>query len=154
SGRGAAHVNTLRSSLRGEAWPTTLGRKLADLRWGLIVLLIAITGIGLAMLQSAAHGDPQTWAMKQAARFGAGLLIMVAVALVDIRFWLKHAYTIYVIGLLLLLAVAVAGTVGMGARRWIDLGVMQIQPSEIMKIALVLTLARYFHARTLEETWK
>jgi len=140
--------------LRSEAAPLGVWHKLGDIRWGVIALLLAITGVGLAMLYSAAHGDPERWALKQGLRFAGGLAIMFAVALVDIRFWLRHAYTIYAIGLALLVAVAVVGVVGMGARRWIDIGPINIQPSEIMKIALVLTLARYFHARSHEESIK
>jgi rod shape determining protein RodA len=76
---------------------------------------------------------------------------MVLVATVDLRFWLRSAYAIYAGTGLLLIAVEIRGAVGMGAQRWIDLGVIQIQPSEIMKIALVLALARYFSMLTLEE---
>jgi rod shape determining protein RodA len=141
-------------ALRSESAPPGLRQKLGELRWGVIILLMAITGLGLAMLYSAAHGDPERWALKQGVRFAAGMTLMVAVALVDIRFWLRHAYTIYAVGLALLVAVAAFGVIGMGARRWIDLGPINIQPSEIMKIALVLTLARYYHARTLEESIK
>jgi rod shape determining protein RodA len=138
-------------ALRSEAAQVGLRQKLGELPWMVILLILLIGSVGLAMLYSAAHGDPDRWAVKQGARFAAGLAVMLVVALVDIRFWLRHAYTIYAIGLALLFAVAAIGVVGMGARRWIDLGPINVQPSEIMKIALVLTLARYYHARTLDE---
>jgi rod shape determining protein RodA len=73
------------------------------------------------------------------------------VAMTDIRIWMRHAYTLYFLVLGLLIAVEVMGVIGMGAQRWIDLGVIQLQPSEIMKITLVLALARYFHGASLEE---
>ncbi len=128
-----------------------LGHKLLDLNWGLVLLLCLTASVGFAMLYSVASGSFSPWAAKQMARFAAGLLLMFAVAVVDIRVWLKYAYLGYVVALLLLLAVAIAGTIGMGARRWIDLGPVSIQPSEIMKIALVLSLARYFHGRAPED---
>ena len=75
-----------------------------------------------------------------------GLGVLLAAAVIDIRIWLRLAYPIYGAVLVLLIAVEIGGTIGMGARRWIDLGLIQIQPSELMKVALVLVLARYFHA--------
>ncbi len=134
-----------------EAFDLRIGRKLLELNWGLVVLLCLIAAVGFAMLYSVASGHLNPWASKQMARFGLGLVMMFAVAVVDVRFWLRHAYTAYVIALALLVVVAVAGTVGMGARRWIDLGPISIQPSEIMKIALLLALARYFHALAPED---
>ena len=97
------------------------------------------------MLYSAANGSWQPWAGKQAIRYGVAVVIMLAVAMVDIRFWLKSAYVFYVVAFALLVFVMVHGRLGMGAQRWIDLKVIQLQPSEVMKIALVLALARYFH---------
>jgi rod shape determining protein RodA len=76
---------------------------------------------------------------------------MLAVAVTDIRTWLRYAYPIYFISLVLLLMVEFSGSIGMGAQRWIDLGVFTIQPSEIMKIAIILSLARYFYASRLED---
>src|SRR3546814_1083540 len=76
---------------------------------------------------------------------------MFAVALIDLRFWLRHAYLIYAVTFVLLLYVEVAGEIGMGAQRWIDFGFFQLQPSEIMKIALVLALARYFHRLSFDD---
>jgi rod shape determining protein RodA len=76
---------------------------------------------------------------------------MLAVAVIDIRTWLRYAYPIYFISLVLLLMVEFSGSIGMGAQRWIDLGVFTIQPSEIMKIAIILSLARYFYASRLED---
>jgi rod shape determining protein RodA len=78
-------------------------------------------------------------------RFAVGLLLMFAVAILDLRFWLRYAYLFYFFAFTLLVFVEIEGQIGMGAQRWIDLGLFQIQPSEIMKIALVLALARYFH---------
>jgi rod shape determining protein RodA len=97
------------------------------------------------MLYSAAGGSFSPWAARQMARFMIGLVILVAVACVDLRVWMGLAYPAYVFSLLLLVAVEVAGRVGLGAQRWIELGPLALQPSELMKIALVLALARYLH---------
>jgi rod shape determining protein RodA len=78
-----------------------------------------------------------------------GILLLVAVS--DIRLWLRLAYPIYLVSLVLLVVVDFAGIIGMGAQRWIDLGIINLQPSEVMKIALVLALARYFHALASED---
>jgi len=128
-----------------------LADKVMSLNWGLVLLLIVIACVGFAMLYSAANGSWQPWAGKQAIRFGVALAIMLVVALVDIRFWFNSAYALWWITFALLVVVEVRGLIGMGAQRWIDLGVIQLQPSEIMKVALVLTLARYFQSRTPEE---
>ena len=84
-------------------------------------------------------------------RFGIAFVLMLAVALVDLRFWLRYAYPIYFASVALLVAVEVAGATGMGAQRWIDLGVVRLQPSELTKIALILALARYFHGVSTED---
>ncbi len=128
----------------------TFRQKLAHLNWPLVMLLVMTTAFGIAMLYSAAQGwDP--WASRQLVRFGAGLALMLTIALVDIRVWMRYAYTIYFIGLALLVVVEVAGSSGMGAQRWINLGGVSFQPSEFMKITLVLGLARYFHSVGLED---
>lgn len=129
----------------------TLGQKLADVNWLLVILLSLVAGFGFAMLYSAANGDFDPWASRQMMRFGAGLVLMLMVAMVDIRFWFRHAYLIYLLALALLITVEVMGVIGMGARRWVDLGLFQLQPSEIMKIALILALARYFHGIAHED---
>ncbi len=122
-----------------------------QINWVLVLLLTAIAGVGFAMLYSAAGGSFQPWAEKQMIRFAIGLAGMILVALVDLRVWLRLAYIIYLLALALLVAVEIRGEIGMGAQRWIDFGFMQLQPSEIMKIALVLALARYFHSLDLDE---
>jgi rod shape determining protein RodA len=129
----------------------TVGDKIWSLNWGLILLLVAIASFGFAALFSAAGGSMSPWAGKQMMRFGFSLAMMIAVSLVHIRVWLKLAYVIYGIAFVLLVAVEVRGAIGMGAQRWIDLGFVQLQPSEMMKIAAVLVLARYFHTLTVEE---
>ncbi|ANK82289.1 MAG: rod shape-determining protein RodA [Rhizobiales bacterium NRL2] len=135
---------------RGEAH-MGLGRKLLGLNWGLVALLALTACIGFAMLYSAANGSLEPWAIRQMMRFGVGLALMVVIALIDIRFWMRWAYLIYLGALVLLIGVEVVGTTGMGATRWISLGFINLQPSELMKIALVLALARYFHGLSLEE---
>jgi len=127
-----------------------LADKLRGVQWSLIFLIAAISGLGFAMLYSAANGDWQPWASRQMARFAIAFVPMLVAALVDIRWWYRAAYWIYGVALLLVLAVDLRGVVGMGAQRWIDLGFLQLQPSEFMKIALVLALARYFHSRSGE----
>ena len=133
---------------RGEM---TLGEKVWQISWSLILLISVLTGIGAIMLYSAANGDMDPWASRHLMRFGVGLVLLLIVALVDIRVWMRYAYWLYALALVLLVAVEVKGTIGMGAQRWIDLGVFQLQPSELMKVALVLTLARFFHGTDLED---
>src|SRR5690242_17886985 len=123
----------------------TLADKVRGIQWGLVVLIAAIAGIGFAMLYSAANGSMQPWASRQVTRFLVALGPMLVVALLDIRHWFRSAYWLFGISLLLVIAVDLRGIAGLGAQRWIDLGIVQVQPSEIMKISLVLALARYFH---------
>ena len=111
----------------------------------LVVLICLPAMVGFAMLYSAAGGEMEPWAARQIVRFGVGLVIMFTVALVDIRFWIKSAYFIYAGAFVLLVGVELMGDSAMGAQRWVDIGPLQLQPSEIMKIALVIALARYFH---------
>jgi rod shape determining protein RodA len=129
----------------------TLRQKIWHIHWIFVLLLSAIASIGFAMLYSAAEGNFDPWASRQMVRFAAGLALMVAVAVIDIRLWLRYVYAFYFLALALLTAVELGGSVGMGAQRWIDLGVVTIQPSEVMKLALVLALARYFHATRIED---
>jgi rod shape determining protein RodA len=110
-----------------------------------------VASIGFAMLYSAAHGSADPWMDRQAARFAVGLAMMFAVAMVDLKTLMRIAYPVYFVAILLLVWVDFAGSVGMGAQRWIDLGVVQLQPSEIMKVSIVLTLARYFHGLSYED---
>lgn len=121
--------------------------KLSKINWGIFLLVLSISMIGWVLLISAAGGDVHTWASKQVIRFSIGALIMLAIALVDLRWWLHFSYFFYGFSLLLLCGVEFLGFIGKGAERWIDLYVIQLQPSELMKIALVMALARYFHSR-------
>jgi rod shape determining protein RodA len=138
----AARIGTAELSLQG---------KLRHLNWPFVVIVILIALVGCAMLYSAAGGSQHPWAGRHSVRFGIGLGGMLVVALIDLRIWFRFAYAIYAAALLGLIAVEVIGSVSMGAQRWIDLGLFQLQPSEVMKIGLVLALARYFHSAWLED---
>lgn len=129
----------------------TFFQKVRNTNWFLIVLICLTTGFGIAMLYSVAGGDMNPWASRQAVRFAVGGALMLFVAFIDIRIWLRLAYPIYAVGLVLLLIVELMGEVGMGAQRWLDLGFFNLQPSEVMKIAIVLAMARYFHGLTAED---
>jgi rod shape determining protein RodA len=131
--------------------PVGVLRKLLALNWSLVLLLCAVATAGFLMLYSVAGGSLEPWAEAQMLRFAAGLVIMVAVGLVDIRFWRWMAPIAYAVSLVLLVAVDAMGVIGMGAQRWIDLGPVQIQPSEMMKIALVMALAAYYARLPVEK---
>jgi rod shape determining protein RodA len=129
----------------------TLGRKLISINWLLVILIVMVAGVGFAMLFSAAGGNMDPWAKRQIVRFGVAFGIMIVVVTINIRIWLRYAYALYFLALALLVVVEVAGHVGMGAQRWISLGFVNIQPSELMKIFLVLALARYYNASAIED---
>ena len=118
--------------------------KILALHWPLVLLLLSVAGVGFVMLYSVAGGSAEPWARPQLIRFGVGLVAMLAIALTPIRFWRSIAPIAYLCALGLLVLVEVMGTVGMGAQRWIDLGFILLQPSEVMKIALVMALAAYY----------
>jgi rod shape determining protein RodA len=117
----------------------------AGLHWGLILLLTTVAAIGFLLLYSAAGGKLAPWAERQMLRYGIALVILFGTALLHIRVWIRYAYAVYAVSILLLVVVELMGETGGGATRWIDLVVIRLQPSEVVKIALVLALARYFH---------
>ncbi len=119
-------------------------RKLLRLNWALILLVCTIAGIGFLVLYSVAGGSPEPWAGRQMNRFAVGVVIMLIVAMIDIRFFRWVSPFAYFGVFALLVAVDFIGKSGMGAQRWIQIGPMQLQPSELMKIALVMALARYY----------
>lgn len=125
--------------------------KFFEFNWGFLLLICAIASMGIAMLYSVADGSFDPWASRQAIRFAAGLFILFLVAFVDIKVWMSLAYPAFAVALALLVAVEFIGFRGMGAQRWINLGIIQLQPSELMKITLILALARYFHGLTLDQ---
>ncbi|WBU55538.1 rod shape-determining protein RodA [Paracoccus sediminicola] len=119
-------------------------RKIFYLNWPLVFLLTAVASVGFLMLYSVAGGDIDTWARPQMERFAVGMVAMIALAFVPIWFWRGISVFAYLGCIALLIAVDLFGHVGMGAQRWIDLGPIRLQPSELMKIALVLVLAAYY----------
>ena len=133
--------------------PTELSlvEKLRLLNWPFVLVIALVALVGYGMLYSAGSGAHSPWAWRHGVRFGIGLCALLVVALIDVRFWFRCAYVVYGAALLGLIAVEVVGEVSMGAQRWLDLGLIQLQPSEVMKIALVVALARYFHSAYLED---
>jgi rod shape determining protein RodA len=119
-------------------------RKLFYLNWPLALLLAAVAGVGFLMLYSVAGGSFTPWAEPQIKRFAVGFVLMLMVAMVPIWFWRSMAGFGYAVSVMLLIGVEFFGSVGMGAQRWIDLGFMRLQPSELMKVTLVLMLAAYY----------
>jgi rod shape determining protein RodA len=118
--------------------------KLLYFHWPLVLVISAIATLGWLMLYSIAGGDFSRWAEPQMNRYFIGLAAMFLVGLMPIWFWNLTAWPAYAIGILLLLFVEFFGAVGMGAQRWIDLGFMMLQPSELMKVALIMALASYY----------
>ena len=132
----------------------SLTDKLGEVNWGLLLLICLIAVAGIAMLYSVAGARFQPWALRQIGHFTLGLIVLLAAAMVDIRVWMSLAYPAYGFALLLLIAVDLVGHVGLGAQRWISIGPLDLQPSELMKIALILAMARFLHGKSIEEVSK
>ncbi len=118
--------------------------KLLYLHWPIVILLTAVASVGFLMLTSVAGGDFGRWAQPQMVRFGLGMAVMIVVAMIPIWFWRSVAVLAYGASVLLLIMVEFFGVVGMGAQRWIDIGPLRLQPSELTKITLVMLLAAYY----------
>jgi rod shape determining protein RodA len=133
----------------------SLGDKLIEINWGFVLLVTVIAAIGFAMLFSIAGGSFMPWSAPQIVRFAIGMALLVTAALVDIRRWMQLAYPLYAVAFLLILVTIVVGHSHVnGAQRWIMLGPLQLQPSELMKISLILALARYMHGLSVEDISK
>lgn len=125
--------------------------KFWQIPWSFVLLLCAVAAIGYVALLSAGSGNPDTYAQKHAIRFGFGLVLMLGLAMIDIRVIARFAWLGYLGAIGLLVLVLLHGNVGKGAQRWIDIGPIQLQPSELMKIMLVLALAAWFHRASWEK---
>ncbi len=129
----------------------SLMARLIAINWIVVALICLLGGVGVALLYSAAGGDFDPWATRHMTRLALGLGIMLAAAVVDLRLWLRHAYWVFFVALVLLGMVELFGVGAMGAERWLVVGPVRVQPSEIMKVALVLALARYFHRLNFDD---
>jgi rod shape determining protein RodA len=123
----------------------SLNEKLGALNWPFLALVTAVSGVGVAALYSVSGGSFDPWAERQIYRFCFGMALLLMVALTDITVWMRAAFPLYVAALLMLVAVPVIGIETGGAKRWLGYGEWSFQPAELMKIALVLALARYYH---------
>ncbi len=128
----------------GAIKPDTLVEKLWRVHWPVLVLVAAVAAIGTGALYSVAGGSFQPWAERHALRFLIAFALVVAMAVVRPEVWLKAAYPAYALALVLLLLVPFIGVEALGARRWIGFGSLTFQPSELMKLALIAGLARYY----------
>jgi rod shape determining protein RodA len=124
--------------------PATIRHKLGQINWWVFAAIAALGCFGLTILYSAAGGSVEPWALRQGARFVMLLMAMLFLAMVDLKTWLQIAYPMYIVVVILLIVVEAKGFVGGGSQRWVDLGLIRMQPSEFMKLAIVLTLARYY----------
>jgi rod shape determining protein RodA len=129
----------------------TLKERFFNLNFAYIGVICILATIGCLILYSAAGGKITPWALNQGIRFGMGFVIMIVASLIPPEFYYKLSTPFYIFTLLLLIIVEVAGYTGMGAQRWIDLGIIKLQPSELMKIAVVLELAKYFSNTPLDD---
>ncbi|WP_050523324.1 rod shape-determining protein RodA [Pseudorhodobacter wandonensis] len=126
--------------------------KILHVNWALVMLLTAIASVGFLMLYSVAGGRMEVWAEPQIKRFVAGVGVMLMVGFVPIWFWRNMAGLAYAGSLMLLVAVELFGSIGMGAQRWIELGPLRLQPSELSKITLVMLLAAYYDWLDIRKT--
>ncbi len=122
----------------------SLSEKLSRFSWGLFVPMCIVLALSIVVLYSAAGGAWKPFAFSQLTKIFLGLIVFFVAAFSNIKTWIKSAYIIYAIALIMIIMVTFVGHTGMGAQRWLNLGIIHIQPSELIKIALVLALARYF----------
>ena len=127
-------------------------RKILYMNWAIVILIISISTVGFLMLYSVAGGSFKPWAEPQIKRFLLSLGMMFLIAMVPIWFWRNMSFLAYFIALVLLILVGFIGSKGMGAQRWIDLGIMKLQPSELAKVAIVMVLAAYYDMLPAQKT--
>ncbi|MDA8811762.1 rod shape-determining protein RodA [Amylibacter sp.] len=129
-------------------------RKILYFHWPIALLLAAVSCIGFLMLFSVAGGNFNKWAEPQIIRFCVGFIAMIIISFTPISFWRNVSIPAYLISLILLFYVEYFGITGKGAQRWIDLGFIKLQPSEFMKISLVMIIALYYDWLSVDKVSK
>lgn len=122
----------------------TMFEKLSRFSWGLFAVLCVVLTISTVVLYSAGGGAWRPFAFNQLLKMFPAIAVFFLAAFMNIKTWLKSSYLIYAGALLLVVLVTFFGNTSMGAQRWLDLGFMSVQPSEFIKIAIIMALARYF----------
>ncbi|WP_067734676.1 rod shape-determining protein RodA [Novosphingobium naphthalenivorans] len=112
--------------------------------WRMLIPLFGLVSLGAAVLYSAAGGHLQPYALSHVIRFGVFLVMAIVISRVSRDFFRMAAYPIYGGIVALLVLVELIGAVGGGSQRWLNLGFMTLQPSELMKPAIVLVLAKFY----------
>lgn len=132
-----------------------------NLDWPLILAVLALIGIGLVVVYSASHSQlaaaglsPFHYVKRQLLAFGLGLVLAIIIVSIDYRAWKRWTRLIYLANLLVLAGVLVIGKTVFGSQRWVKLGPINIQPSELAKIALVLVLAKFFERKENAQSLK
>jgi len=124
--------------------------KFAEIDWTFCLILCLIAGAGGMMMFSAAPNSWEPWAAPHLIRFGVFFVMMIVLAMVDLRLWFTLSYPIYAVALVLLVGVELFGDSAKGAQRWLEIGPLRFQPSEVMKIGIVLALARFYHGMSAD----
>jgi len=119
--------------------------KIKNLNFLFIFIIILLGFIGMAALYSAAAGNFDPWAKKHISRFAISLFFLFFILSIEIKYIYKYSYVIFCLSLLLLFSVEVFGIFGKGAERWIKIFGVSIQPSEIVKVSIILALAKFYH---------
>jgi rod shape determining protein RodA len=128
----------------------SIAQQVASIAWPAIILAAMIGGIGVVTLYSVGGGSLEPWAMRHALRLLFGIGMVLAMTAIPLRYWLAASFPVYVIGLMCVLAVLSHGTQALGAQRWLNLGPISFQPSEVMKVGLILALARLYQMMPVE----
>lgn len=132
-------------TLRDETRRSGIVGRLVQIPVGFVAAIIVLACVGFGALYSAAGGSFDPWAKQQMVRFGVGFIGMLVVALLDLKWIFRLAYPFWFFCVALLVLVEVMGVIGMGAQRWLNLGFVNLQPSDLCKVAVVLAMARYYH---------
>ena len=141
----------MKSAAIGQKDTMSVTERVFQFNWSYLFFITVVAIVGYFALYSAAGGDTDPWASRHAIRYAVGLVGLIIVAMIDLKVWQALAYWLYGIGIMLLVVVEIKGHIGMGAQRWINLGFINLQPSEVMKIFVVIALARYFSRVTVED---
>ncbi len=130
-----------------------LSSKAEQIDWRLVTLLIVVASVGGAMLFSIAGGSWRPWALNHMLRFGVLLVVMLTIALVHLKWWFRAAYPLYAVLLVMVLLIEFTplGYMAGGAKNWLNLGFIRLQPAEFMKLGVILALARWYHNHSAGE---